>query len=659
MWIEGQKVEDCNVDGSTLSKGRNGIARSVNTESVKKIGIWIQGVDRLGAGYEGIWRVIKRFLISSDGSAKRFCLVAPARFQLELEEFLSDLPVSLRSKVEVHALGDVDNRYDEEEGLRQATHANEIDVDAWLVPNPMWGAARHLIRPKLVWFHDFVLLEFPQSYPRNLYLEFQDNVRGLVEAGAFFVFTSPYVKQKHGHEFFGIPASQSTLILNPPIDGSGVLRGIPEDPAVAGDIIRLELRENLKRWCTPAHANLFFHHISTYPFESVPYFFISSQNREHKNFLRLAQAHSSLLRERYSPYSTFTTALVDVAGSSPLEMFLKRELLMGDFMSVGKVSEITHALLYKFARLTIHPSTFEGNLPLPFAESVSVGTPCIMPYSRAFADYIDKSMHPWIFYNPTQPGILEKIEEAENRREDFIVAQTEIIGKLQSHTLNDFFTQHLEAFEASRRIQPRAAEYFLFTEVADRSAGRRKRLEGMFTFSPRLPAQSAGPQSVVQTRFWESFELLSAKEGSDTSTLLHWAAYLGNEQARGTSYFILYLDDGGSATDLEQLGLFAEIGSWNDDEYEVAESCAFRFNGLGEVPSELVHALQQTKAVADLRETGQIAWTKLSWKRGIIPEIRIGGMGIPSSLTIKARLARLTRVHAGLHSPKGGNSALG
>ena len=654
MWTESQGSETHGLENRTprLLDWEES-ARADSPAPMKKIGIWVQGVDRLGAAYEGIWRVIKRFLLSSEGSDTRFCFVAPERFREEIEEFLADLPDPLRSKVDIEGHGRASDRHEADEDVRQASHANQLDVDAWLVPNPMWGAAKHLIRPKLVWFHDFLLVEFPQSYPRKLFLEFQENVRDLADSGALFVFTSPYVKEKHGHEFCGIPADQSVLILNPPIDGSTILADAPAEPHEAGDFIRSELKENLARWCTPAHAELFFHHISSYPFESLPYFFVSSQNREHKGFLRLAQAHSALVRQRYLPYSIFTTALVDVAGSSPLEKFLKAELHMGDFMSVGKVTDVTNALLYKFARLTIHPSTFEGNLPLPFAESVSVGTPCIMPYSRAYADYLDPALHPWVFYNPTAAGIIQKVEEIEQRRADFVDAQKDVLGKLRSHTLKDFFNLHMKAFDLSRHVQPRAVEYLIASRHEKKPERRLSLLRNPFRRSPSRP----GGPPMVQARLWEPFDLVSASgKQSGGSPVLHWAAYLGSGHPTGESYFLLHVDE--KAAGSEAADLVAEIGAWIGDEYEVADSRRMRFEGLDEMPPELMEAFEQSGLRRAFGETGRIAWTKLGWSRGIVPEIRVAGGALQSGSQAKARLASLTRLsaHSGHHPARVGQA---
>lgn len=641
MLIEGVKGEGArsgNGVQSPMKRERN--LGAASPRAVERIGIWVQGVDRLGAAYEGIWRVIKRFILSSEGSGKRFCFAAPARFRKEIEEFLSDLPDSLRECVGIEPFGRSSDTFEQEEAARQAIHANQLDVDAWLVPNPMWGAAKHLVRPKIVWFHDFLLVEFPQSYPRTMFLEFQEHVRGLADAGAFFIFTSPYVKEKHGHEFCGIPTSQSTLILNPPIDGMTALEGVPEDPDEAADFLRSELKENLRDWCSGAHAELFYHHISSYPFERNPYFFVSSQNREHKGFLRLAQAHATLLRERYLPYSIFTTALVDVAGSSPLERYLKAELLLGDFMSVGKVSDAAHALLYKFARVTLHPSTFEGNLPLPFAESVSVGTPCIMPYSRAFRDYVEPDMHPWVFFNPTQAGIIEKIEEVDARRKDFLAAQKHVLRTLQRHTLKDFFALHLRAMDDAARIAPRAAEYLISATHNDEQVPQKR---GLFRDALKSATHFGSSNGIVQARIWEPFSLTPSVEIEGRVAVLHWAAYLGSGHPKGDSYFVLSVDSD-SSSDVGDLDLVAELGAWIDDSYEVADNQRLTFDDLAGLPSDLRETLDQGGLLQIGGHDVRYGWTKLSWKRGAVPEIRIGGRAFEGSVPVIARLASATRI---------------
>jgi hypothetical protein len=608
------------------------------------IGVWIEGVERLGVAYEGVWRVLKRFLLSSQGSRTNFLFVAPARFEKEIDEFVDELPSELRRNVRIRPLGDQSNKHERGEAVRHAGHANHLDVDAWLVPNPMWAAAKHLIKPKVVWFHDFLLAEFPQSYPRNLFETFRKNVRDLADAGAFFVFLSPHVKQRHGHEVCGISPDRSMLIVTPALDASDSLAGLPCDPEHGGDLIRSELRNNLKSWCTPVHADLFYHHISSYPFESVPYFFVSSQNREHKGFLRLAQIHASMLRDLHMPYSIFTTALVDLTGASPLEQFLTRELLMGDFMSVGKVSDLTHALLYKFARMTIHPSTFEGNLPLPFAESVSVGTPCIMPYSRAYLDLVDAQMHPWIFYSPTKMGLISKIQEVESARPDFIAAQKQIVAKLRSYSLHDYFDLQMKAFERSARMQPEAVQLFLHARAQPQQFLRRRSLGEIFGSAPRTREVEVTADRILQARIWREFDLSHA-EGKDSAErpVMHWAAYLGKEHPREESYFVISVRDASAEIESRRLRLGAEIGTWIDDEYVIADHGEFQFGSEGELPGELLSALKLIDPARSFNRPGsRIGWLKLGWRIGLVPEIRVSGTPVPKGSKAVARLACLT-----------------
>ena len=601
------------------------------------IGIWVEGVDRLGVMYEGVWRVIKLFLQSSAGSGKTFSFIAPARFQKEIEDLLVELPAAVRETVNFIPFGAGSNRYDKAEAMRQAVFANGLDLDAWLVPNPMWAAAKHLIRPKVVWFHDFLLLEFPQSYSRTLFTQFEQNVEELRDSGSFFIFSSPYVRQVHGLEHCGVSLDQSLLVLTPSFDSAPILKDITEDRRHCGDLIRSELRDKLRSWCSPHHADLFYHHISSYPFESVPYFFVSSQNREHKGFLRLAEIYAAMLRERYLPYSVFTTALVDVQGHSPLEKFLKAELLFGDFMSVGKVSDLTLALLFKFARLTIHPSTFEGNLPLPFAESVSVGTPCIMPYSRAFAQFVDRSMHPWVFFSPTQAGLSDKVAEVESHRSEFVAAQRDILRKLQEYSLADYFRLQMTAFERAETQRPVAANYLVDSRGTNvqqhRTLGQRLGLPRLFR------AQTV--DSAIHVRVWPRFELKAANTDSEGADTLHWAAYLGEDHPKGDCYFLATVEGPDSST-VEGRGLIAELGSWVDGDYVVSGRGSFRFAPLGDLPDSLRTILQNSQTLDLIGAPSAIGWIKLAWERGIVPEIRVAGPELDIGAEARVKLVSLS-----------------
>ena len=54
-------------------------------------------------------------------------------------------------------------------------------------------------------------------------------------SGAFFVFLSPHVKNKHGHEVCGISPDRSMLVVTPAIDVSTALTDLPEDPRHGGE----------------------------------------------------------------------------------------------------------------------------------------------------------------------------------------------------------------------------------------------------------------------------------------------------------------------------------------------------------------------------------------------------------------------------------------
>ena len=159
---------------------------------------------------------------------------------------------------------------------------------------------------------------------------------------------------------------------------------------------------------------------------------------------------------------------------------------------------------------------------------------------------------------------------------------------------------------------------------------------------------------MVQARLWEPFELVSAsKKQADGSPVLHWAAYLGSEHPTGDSYFLLHLDEGMAGP--EAADLVAEIGTWIGDDYEVADSRHMRFEGLDEMPAELMGAFEQSGLKRAFGGAGRIAWTKLGWSRGIVPEIRIAGSALTGPSGVQARLACLTRlrVHTGHHPLKG------
>ncbi len=409
------------------------------------IGIAVEGNERLGVTYEGIWRVLKYVTEGLLDLGHGIHFYALKRHSSELTEFIGNY--STRARPELHIVSDP--RLDREEFENAlSSESGELLADlivlaqpknlVWLNPNPFWSATRHLPGAKVSMFHDFLLADFPISYINEDWSRLLSELGAAAAAHDHFVVLSEYVKNRHAIETCKIPPKKLTVVTTPPITyANNRLLGkkiIEWDRSTVAVHLRNSLRDTLAKWLGTRERDLFFHHITNYPYEDTPFIFVSTQNRPHKNLKIVAEAANVLIRQRFDSFPVFTTALLDIKGQSDLEIYLARERLFGDFASVGKLEDSAHAMMYSLATLTVHPSSFEGNFPLPFAESVSMGTPCIIPFSDVYKDFIPESDWKFVFYQNDVRNLADKIQLVHQNRELFLTEQQRVLKKLQLNT---------------------------------------------------------------------------------------------------------------------------------------------------------------------------------------------------------------------------------
>ncbi|WP_457587924.1 glycosyltransferase [Ensifer canadensis] len=422
------------------------------------IGIAVEGNERLGVNYEGIWRVLKyvtQGLLDRGNRIHFYCL---ARHSDEVAGFIDNY--SSQGRPQLHVVSDprleqeeFENSLDQESGelladlIMLAGPKNSV----WLNPNPFWRATRYLPGFKVSMFHDFLIADFPISYINEDWAKLLSELEAASEGHDHFIVLSEYVKKRHAIETCKIPSEKLTVVTTPPItyDNNVLVRDkiVDCDRSALGHHLRTSLKITLGKWLGVRERELFFHHTANYPYEDAPYIFISTQNRPHKNLRLVAEAASILVRQRFNSIPVFTTALIDIKGQSDLEIYLAREHLFGDFASVGKLEDTAHAIMYKLAALTVHPSSFEGNFPLPFAESVSMGTPCIIPYSEVYKDFIPEADWKFVFYQNDASNLANKVELVCRHRDLFLKEQKRILKRLQLNTWDKCAAQYEAVFE--------------------------------------------------------------------------------------------------------------------------------------------------------------------------------------------------------------------
>jgi glycosyltransferase involved in cell wall biosynthesis len=104
-----------------------------------------------------------------------------------------------------------------------------------------------------------------------------------------------------------------------------------------------------------------------------------------------------------------------------------------DALSLPDLPPDVHAALYHCAMVTVHPSFFEGGIGVfPFAESVSLGTPCLMargPHSLEFLEQ-EPTYEPFIFDPYNVEALVALIRYSIENRVEILDTQVEILNRL-------------------------------------------------------------------------------------------------------------------------------------------------------------------------------------------------------------------------------------
>ena len=423
------------------------------------VGIFIEGVEKLGMEYEGIWRVVKYLLRASSGQSTRFTLFHHVRFAREVKQFLGSLQLK-ENTVTALPLGQAGGYVKGEEiALAREIEGLALPIDIWLVPNLAWKAVQHVSGPKVALFHDFVMADYRRGYPLSMWSDFGKTVRDSLRYIDKYVCTTPYVYRTQALGHCGIPAERVVCIPHAPLDYSHYLKtfkvteeGVELTPnqvsAALRQVIKDFLGRHLHQWMPHSDRQIFLHHTINYPFHHKDYIFVSTQDRPHKNLLQVAETLSYLNRKLYSNRAVMTTALINSQGKSPTERFLVRNKLFGDMMTVGKLDERTHAAMYYLASVTVHPSAFEGAFPLPFCESVSVGTPCLLPFSKSYVDMVPRHLWDRVFYEPSTIGLAEKLQDIKVRPDWYLAGQNELLSVFSQRAWSDVFATYREIFQS-------------------------------------------------------------------------------------------------------------------------------------------------------------------------------------------------------------------
>ncbi len=313
------------------------------------------------------------------------------------------------------------------------------ETDGWLLLRP--DAVDGLCLPgrKVALFPDAIPFEFPFGFapeewrPGGKWDTWKCHVSKTL-AGVDAVATfSGHVAKRHVAGYFSVTPETIKSIpwahmdLRPLLPAKPPTRAsTPESRLVAAALLRDHASE--RGWP----------YLQSFPFEDVPFIVVSTQDRPTKNIPLVVEAVRRLLRRDHVNLKLLMTARLPPGQRLTR---LVHDAGMGlDALSLPFLPPNVHAALYHCGAVTVHPSFFEGGIGVfPFAESVSLGTPCVMargPHTLELVDH-EPACSPFLFDPYDVEGLVALIRRTIDNRQQVLDVQVEILERLLKRSWAD------------------------------------------------------------------------------------------------------------------------------------------------------------------------------------------------------------------------------
>jgi glycosyltransferase involved in cell wall biosynthesis len=179
-----------------------------------------------------------------------------------------------------------------------------------------------------------------------------------------------------------------------------------------------------------------------FPFEDVPYIFVVAQDCPTQNVALVAEAVRLLLRREYFDIKLFTTACLELGESAgPVSRMVREAGLQFEVLSVPGLPPAAYAAFCHCAAMTVFPSYVaeDGLATTRFAESVSLGTPCLMaasPNSHKLFGH-EPGLLPFLFDPYDAETLAHLIRQIAMDRPSALAAQSAILRRLPRHCWGD------------------------------------------------------------------------------------------------------------------------------------------------------------------------------------------------------------------------------
>jgi hypothetical protein len=330
------------------------------------------------------------------------------------------------------------------------------DADGWLLLCPDFDGGLALPGRRVALLADGLPLDFPVGFadgwaPNGLWTRWLPKAAHVLKTADGAITFSHHVAKRHGTGTFGVPPEKIAVIPHAPPDcapylpvlGTNRLR-TAASLTHAADTLRKVARA--RNWT----------YLIDFPFEDVDYIAISSAARPSKNVPIVVRAVERLIRREFRNCKLLATCTYDPDDERDLLGPVMREAQLGfDFHSLRPLLPDAHACFLHAAAVTVHPSLSEGGtFPLQFAESVSVGTPCLIgdgPHVQEFlAEYPEVA--PWVFDSYDVDALVALIAATIDNREAVLAAQLVVYERMRRRTWADVAGEYVEF--VTRGTQP-------------------------------------------------------------------------------------------------------------------------------------------------------------------------------------------------------------
>ncbi|MUT66301.1 glycosyltransferase [Paenibacillus sp. NEAU-GSW1] len=285
-------------------------------------------------------------------------------------------------------------------------------VDLWIVPYVGLENALQLEKPYLLCLHDLV---YRHPIMSDIYRSKHpeacaqlDRLAPLMCAKAVAViFNSEYILQFDGLQGMGLPKWKTALIRTSAPVEEFQLFGLMTERA-------LRQKYNLHQ----------------------PYFLFPSAVRYHKNHDRLVQAFLNFLHSREGRRSNVQLVFTDLLHNHPMGVEIEKIIMSCGIVSyrnqirfIGRIPSQDLPSLYRYAKGTIVPTLFEGNVPFPLLESLTMDTPLAVSRIPVTTELV-KNLDHFIHFDPYS---VTEMQEAISK----LWQADESVVKRQQHELRD------------------------------------------------------------------------------------------------------------------------------------------------------------------------------------------------------------------------------